>query len=33
MSGQNLTVLTSLDASGILNSKVQNNNALSLKLL
>ena len=30
---QNLAVLTSHDVSGILNSKVQSNNALSLKLL
>ena len=33
MNGQNLTVLTSHDVSGILNSKVQSNNALPLKLL
>ena len=31
--GQNLTVLTSHDVSGILNSKVQSNNAPPLKLL
>ena len=33
MNGQNLTVLTSHDISGILNSKVQSNNAPPLKLL
>ena len=31
--GQNLTVLTSHDVRGILNSKVQSNNAPSLNLL
>ena len=31
--GQNLIILTSHDVCGILNSKVQSNNALSLKLL
>ena len=31
--GQNFTVLTSHDVSGILNSKVQSNNAPPLKLL
>ena len=33
INGQNLTVLTSHDVSGILKCKVQSNNAPSLKLL
>ena len=33
MNGQNLTVLTPHDVTGILNSKVQSNNAPPLKLL